>query len=142
MSEKSAREARELARESGDLDLGLCALSRLGAALVDQERVDEGVTLLDEAMARSLGGEGGSRDTVVFTSCHMIASCSRRAEFERAVQWVRAADRCTERYGCPFLYAFCRTLCGGVLFETGAWEHAEQELRPALEMSRTALTRT
>jgi tetratricopeptide (TPR) repeat protein len=139
LSEKRAREAGELARQSGDLDLELCALSQIGASLIDQGRVAEGVGLLDEAMAGSLGGEGGSRDTVVFTSCHMIASCTRCAEFERAVQWIRAADQFTERYGCPFLYAFCRTLYGGVLFATGAWKQAEEEFRTALEMSRTSL---
>ena len=139
LSETRAREARELARRSGDLDLELCALSQIGASLVSQGRVEEGVALLDEAMAGSLGGEGGSRDTVVFTSCHMIASCSRCAEFERALQWVRAADRFMERFGCPFLYAFCRTLYGSVLFATGAWEQAEEELQAALEMSRDSL---
>jgi DNA-binding CsgD family transcriptional regulator len=139
LGESKAREARELARRSGDLDLELCALSQIGASLVSQGRIEEGVTLLDEAMAGLLGGEGGSRDTVVFTSCHMIASCSHCAEFERAVQWVRAADRFTRRFGCPFLYAFCRTLYGSVLFATGAWEQAEEELRAAVEMSRESL---
>ena len=136
LSESRAREARELAHQAGDLDLELCALSQIGASLVDQGRVAEGVALLDEAMAGSLGGEGGSRDTVVFTSCHMIGSCSRCAEFERAVQWVRAADRFMERFGCPFLYAFCRTLYGGLLFATGDWQQAEEELRVALEVSK------
>jgi DNA-binding CsgD family transcriptional regulator len=139
-SESRAREALEFARRTADLDLELCAISQIGALLVDQGRIEEGVGLLDEAMAGSLGGEGGNRDTVVFTSCHMIASCSRCAEFERALQWIRAADRFTERYGCPFLYAFCRTLYGGVLFATGDWKQAEEELGVALEMSRTSLT--
>ena len=40
----------------------------------------------------------------------------------------------------PVLYAFCRTLYGSVLFATGAWKRAEEELRVALEMSRTSLT--
>ncbi|HEX6206916.1 MAG TPA: response regulator transcription factor [Actinomycetota bacterium] len=140
LGEAKAREARELAAASGDLDLELCALSQVGASLIDQGKVEEGVVLLDEAMAGSLGGEGGSRDTVVFTSCHMIGSCTRCAEFERAVHWVRAADRFTERFGCPFLFAFCRTLYGSVLFATGDWEGAERELHTAIEMSRGSLS--
>ena len=139
LGESRAREARELAHRSGDLDLELCALGQIGACLIEQGRVEEGVAFLDEAMAGSLGGEGGSRDTVVFTSCHMIASCSRCAEFERAVHWVRAADRFTEQFGCPFLFAFCRTLYGGVLFATGAWQQAEEELKTAVDMSRGSL---
>lgn len=140
LGEKWAREAVQLARETGDLDLELCALSQVGASLIEQGRVTEGVVLLDEAMAGSLGGEGESPDTVVFTSCHMIASCSRCADFERAVQWVQAADQFTQRFGCPFLYTFCRTLYGGVLVATGDWEQAEQELAAAVDMSRTALS--
>ena len=124
---------------SRDLDLELCALAESGAALVKQGRVEEGLTLLDEAMAGSLGGEGGNFDTVVYTSCSMISSCASSAEFERAVQWVRAADRFTERYGCPFLYAYCRTLYGSVLVATGEWGLAEAELKTALEMSRDSL---
>ena len=139
-AEQWAGEAREFGRHVGDLDLELCALSQVGASLIDQGRVDEGVALLDEAMAGSLGGEGESPDTVVFTSCHMISSCSHCADFERAVQWVRAADRFSERFGCPFLYTFCRTLYGGVLVATGEWEQAEEELNAAVEMSRSALS--
>jgi ATP/maltotriose-dependent transcriptional regulator MalT len=138
-SESLARHARKLAVDSRDLDLELCALAEIGAALVKQGRVKEGLTSLDEAMAGSLGGEGSSFDTVVYTSCNMISSCASCAEFERAVQWVRAADRFTGRYGCPFLYAYCRTLYGSVLVATGDWGLAETELRTALEMSRDSL---
>ena len=138
-AEMLACEARELAGETGDLDLDLCALAEIGGALVRQGRVAEGLDALDEAMAGSLGGEGGSLDTVVYTSCNMISSCVSCAEFERALQWVRAADRFTERYGCPFLYAYCRTLYGGVLVATGDWAEAEAELKTALDMSRGAL---
>ena len=137
--EELARRALEKAAEIGDLDLELCALSQIGAALVDQGRVADGVPYLDEAMAGSLGGEGHDPDTVVFTSCNTIISCTACAEFERAVQWVRAADRFSERFGCPFLYAECRTLYGSVLVATGDWPQAEEELRTAIEVSRMAL---
>lgn len=127
------------AGEPHDLDLELCALAEIGAALVRQGRVPEGLRTLDEAMAGSLGGEGGSFDTVVYTSCNMISSCASCAEFERAVQWIRAADRFTERYGCPFLYVYCRALYGSVLVATGEWGDAEAELKTALEMSRDSM---
>lgn len=135
-SERWAREALERAHGSEDLDLQLCALSQLGAALVAEGRVDEGLGCLDEALAGSLGGESANLDTVVFTSCNMITSCSQSADFERATQWVRAADRFTRRYGCPFLYVECRTFYGGVLVATGDWRRAEEELRTAIDQSR------
>lgn len=139
LAEKHAEEARDLGRRAGDFDLELCALSQAGSSLVEQGRVAEGVARLDEALAGSLGGEGSSLDTVVFTSCNMITSCSQCADFERAVQWIRAADRFAQRYGCPFLYVECRTFYGWVLVATGDWERAETELRTALERSRDSV---
>ena len=126
------REALRIARDAGDVDVELCALAQLGSALVSQGRIDEGVALLDEAMAGSLGGEGGAFDTVVFTSCNMVGSCTRCAEFDRAVQWIRAADRFTERYGCPFLYLYCRVHYGAILIATGDWPEAEKQLATAV----------
>ncbi|MEZ0285308.1 MAG: LuxR C-terminal-related transcriptional regulator [Thermoleophilia bacterium] len=137
-AERLAREALESARHSADIDLELCALSQIGSTLVTMGRVAEGVSLLDEAMAGSLGGEAGSLNTVVFTSCQMIISCTRAAEYERAGEWIRAADDFTERYGCPFLYTVCRTLYGGVLFSTGRWVRAEEELTTALKAMTSA----
>ena len=138
-SESLARKAYELGHDAGDVDLQLCALSQLGAALVEQGRVDDGVGYLDEAMAGALGGEGHHRDTVVFTSCTTMISCTTCAEFERAVQWIRATDRYARRYGSPFLYAECRTVYGAVLLDIGDWVQAEEELSAALSASHDAM---
>lgn len=133
-----ARKAREIAREAGDADLELCSVSELGAALVEAGRVQEGAALLDEAMAAALAGEADSLDTVVLTSCRTIISCSRGGEVRRAAQWIRAADDFNRRYGSPHLYATCRTHYGSILFATGKWEQAEQELRAALRIGKAA----
>lgn len=139
--EMLAREAKEIGSRSRDLDLELCALAQLGSALVSQGREKEGFPLLDEAMAGSLSGEGGSFDTVVFTSCNMIGSCARSAQLERAVEWIRSADRFTRRYGCPFLFVFCRTLYGEVLIASGDWVQAEEELQTAVKDSAASQAR-
>lgn len=133
-----AREAGESARADEDRDLELCALSELGAALIESGRIDEGIALLDEAMAAALAGEADSLDTVVLTSCRTIISCSRAGDFRRASQWVRVADGFNERYGSPHLYATCRTHYGSILFATGEWERAEKELLAALRIGQTA----
>lgn len=137
-AEGFARAALAAARESRDGDLELCALSELGAALVEAGRLDEGAALLDEAMAGSLGGEVESPDTVVMTSCNTVIACSRSGDFARARQWIRAADDFNRRYGSPHLFAVCRTHYGSVLFATGRWAEAEAELRAALEIGREA----
>jgi ATP/maltotriose-dependent transcriptional regulator MalT len=135
-AERWAREAYAVARR--DRDLELCALSELGSALMAMGRVEEGAALLDEAMAGSLSGEVQSLDTVVLTSCNTMISCSRTGDFKRARQWISAADEFNRRYGSPHLYAVCRTQYGSVLFATGKWAEAEQELRAALEISSGA----
>jgi ATP/maltotriose-dependent transcriptional regulator MalT len=136
--EQHAREAREIAREAGDADLELCAMSELGAAFVEMGRIEEGTGLLDEAMAGALAGEGRDLDTVVFIGCRTVTSCSRGGDLARATQWVRAADDFYQRYGSHHLYTTCRTHYGSILFATGKWEQAEQELRAALEIGKTA----
>src|SRR5919202_1867678 len=137
-SETWARQARQLAISVEDRDLELCALSQIGAALIDKGRIDEGIPLIDEAMAGALACEG-QLDTVVVTTCRMIESYDRCANFQRAVQWLREADRFIERYGCPYLNVTCRAHYGGVLFVTGDWHSAEEELRAALELSGDAM---
>lgn len=137
-SETWARQARQLAISVEDHDLELCALSLIRAALIDKGLVDEGVPLIDEAMAGALTCEG-QLDTVEVTTCQMIKSYDRCADYQRVVQWLQVADRFIERYGCPYLNVTCRAHHGGVLFVTGDWRNAEEQLRTALELSGDAM---
>lgn len=136
--EDLARRAHRLGRAAGDRDLELCALTEIGVALIDGGRIAEGMACHDEAMAGALAGEG-QLDTVVFASCEMMTSYSRCAQYGRMAQWIRAADRFVARYGCPYLNASCRTHYGEVLFATGDWPRAEEELRAALRLSENSL---
>jgi ATP/maltotriose-dependent transcriptional regulator MalT len=130
--------ALEFARASGDVDLELVTLGDIGLDLVLEGRVEEGLAMLDEAMAGTLGGEYQSLETVVFTSCSMLAACSLAGDLERAAQWCRVADEFMRDYGCPFLYARCRVHYGDVLVAKGHWERAENELQAAVDMSEDA----
>jgi ATP/maltotriose-dependent transcriptional regulator MalT len=127
--------ALALARERNDLDLELAALADLGLALVANGEVPDGLRLLDEAMAGTLGGECQRLDTVVWTSCSMLAACSLIGDQKRAAQWCAAAERFAETYGCPFLQARCRSHYGRVLVAAGQWHIAETQLNQALSMS-------
>jgi ATP/maltotriose-dependent transcriptional regulator MalT len=130
--------ALEFARASGDVDLELVALADMGLVLVRTGEVDEGMALVDEAMAGTLGGEYSRLETVVYTSCDMLEACSLAGDLERASQWCRVADDFIRDYGCPFLYARCRAHYGSVLVAKGRWELAERELHAALEMAEDA----
>ncbi len=132
------RRALSLARATGDVDLELSALSDLGGRLVSAGQVDEGLALIDEAMAGTLAGECRRLETVVWASCTMLGACEVAGDLERAQQWLRVIDEFTERYGCPFMYATCRTHYGGLLVAKGRWAQAERELAAAIRMSGAA----
>jgi hypothetical protein len=57
LRESHLRDALGLARRHGDADLELLALAYLGASLVHDDRLDEGMALLDEALAAVEGNE-------------------------------------------------------------------------------------
>jgi DNA-binding CsgD family transcriptional regulator len=133
-----ARQSLHIARTVGDVDLELCALSGSGAALVAAGRVEEGMRLIDEAMAGVFAGEYRRLDTVVYTSCDMLLACDLAADLQRAAQWCRVADQFVRQYGCPFLFARCRSVYGSILVATGRWTDAEREFEQAIRMSASA----
>lgn len=134
-SERLAREAWDIGRATGNPDLQLLAMTAVGAALVQQGRVVEGMRLLDEAMAAALGGECGNPLTAAHAACMTMIVCASHFDIERATQWVQAMERFIARYGCPFLDAECRTHYGRILFENGDWATAEAELGQAIAMT-------
>ena len=135
-SEALARQAAEIGRANGHSDLELMAMHAVGQALVQQGRTEEGMALLDEAMAGVIGGEYGDPLTAAQMSCMTMVVCGSCFDLERATQWVQSLQGFIERYGCPFLYAECRTYYGRVLFENGDWGAAEALLAEAISMSQ------
>ncbi len=134
-SEELARQAMEAGRANGNSGLELMAMHAVGQALVQQGRTEEGMSLLDEAMAAVIGGEGGDPLTVAQMSCMTMVVCGSCFDLERATQWVQSLQRFMDRYGCPFLYAECRTYYGRLLFEDGDWGAAEVHLAEAISIS-------
>ena len=135
-SEALARQASEIGRAEGNPGLELMALHAAGQAMVQQGRTEEGMSLLDEAMAGAIGGEGSDPMAVAQMSCMTMVVCGSCLDIERATQWVQSLQGFIDRYGCPFLYAECRTYYGRVLFENGDWSTAEAYLTDAISMSR------
>ncbi len=133
-----ARRAMALAREAGDVDLTVCATCELGFALTLLGDLDEGGSLLDEAMAAALGGDRDDLDTVVLVSCRTITACRRAADLKRATQWINAAEVFQRAYGSTHLFTTCKTHHGAVLFSAGEWARAEAELELALQRAGVA----
>lgn len=120
----------------GDPDLEVCALAERGVVLVKDGEVQAGLHCVDEAMASALGGDGTTFHTVITASCSMLTVCDLLSDLGRATQWSRAADEFMRAYGCPYLYAQCRTVHGRVLLLTGHWTEAEDELQRAAGSTR------
>ena len=125
-------DAIQAARTAGDVDLELVALSQLGLIRVGQGDPNAGFAMIDEALAAALGGDRTSLDTVVYACCDMLNACELARDVERAGQWCQVADTFVLEYGCPFLYAECRTYYGSLLTATGRWEEAERQLETAV----------
>lgn len=126
-AEELTEAALRLAREGGDADLELSALSQLGKIRIGQGDF-QGFTLIDEAMAAALAGERTTLDTVANTGCDMLNACELAHDIERAEQWCRVTDEFVEQFGCPYLYAECRIFYGSILVAKGRWAEAEHEL--------------
>jgi hypothetical protein len=73
------RRALEQGRRMGDVDLERSALSGLGGRLVHAGRAAEGLGLIDQAMAGTLGGECRRLQTVVWAACTMLEPARRPA---------------------------------------------------------------
>jgi DNA-binding CsgD family transcriptional regulator len=126
-----AREALEIARRHGDLDLEVWALSEQGRGLVSLGDVDAGLAILDEAVAAATAG-GRNLIIVGDACCNMLSACDRAADFARAVQWCEVVDAFARRYNAKSIFHYCRVVYCGVLIATGRWVEATRELQIAL----------
>jgi len=129
---RHAQRAVEIARTHGDADLEVWALSEQGRALVSLGRVDEGMALLDEAVAAATAGEARDLLVVGNTCCNMLSACDRAVDFVRALQWCRVVDDFARRHHHLPIFHYCRVVYSGVLIATGRWDEAENELKTAL----------
>jgi DNA-binding NarL/FixJ family response regulator/lipopolysaccharide biosynthesis regulator YciM len=128
-----ARRAIEIARETGEDNLEVCALSVLGKAEVTAGHLDEGMRLLEEAMATAAAGRWRNVHTVAEAYCNLIEACAGVGEWDRAHEWCELVDGFAQQYGTAPLLASCRTIHADVLLAAGRWPEAEHALAGALE---------
>ena len=126
-----AASALAIARRFGDADLEFEAIALLGESHVALGRIDEGMKLLDEAMAALASGEVADHKAIGEIYCRLLSACEQATDVRRAEDWVSAIDR--HVVWTDFVRPTCRTHYGGILMALGRWQEAETELLAAIK---------
>ncbi|MGZ4620285.1 MAG: LuxR C-terminal-related transcriptional regulator, partial [Frankiaceae bacterium] len=126
--------ALDLARRFGDAELEFCTLAYLGASLVHADRPEEGMLLLDEALAAVAGGEVDDFSVLEEIFCQLFSACEYACDVARADQWIHVGEALAARRNLPAVAAFCRTHYGGVLTAAGRWPEADAALTEAVRL--------
>ena len=127
-----ARRAMEIARENGAGDLEVFALSLLGRAEVNAGRREQGMALLEEAMAAASAGRVRNVHTLAEAYCNLIEACAGAGEWERAQEWCEVVDEFARSHETAPLLGACRTVHADVLVAAGRWPEAEHALETAV----------
>ncbi|MEX1249264.1 MAG: adenylate/guanylate cyclase domain-containing protein, partial [Acidimicrobiia bacterium] len=131
--------AHQIGRRLADPDLTALTLHDRGRVLVALGRVEEGMSLMDEAMAAAVGGSLGAMATGRIY-CNMITVCEQLSDFRRAGEWSEEATRWCERAGSDSGFpGICRVKRASITRLRGSWGEAESEARRALDELRDFL---
>ncbi|HZG93802.1 MAG TPA: hypothetical protein VEZ46_03730, partial [Mycobacteriales bacterium] len=128
-----ARRAMRIGRATGAADLEVFALSLLGRAVVTSGRRDEGLKLLEEAMAAASSGRVRNVHTLAEAYCNLIEGCAAAGEWERGAEWCELVEDFARTHRTAPLFGACRTIHADVLLATGHWPEAESALNTALD---------
>lgn len=142
---KLLHEAIDGAKRHEDADLEFTALAYLGASLVHDDRTDEGMALLDEALAAVAGDEVDDVSAVEEIFCQLFSACEHAHDVCRADAWIRVGEAVAARRRLSAVSAFCHTHYGAVLTAAGRWPEADAALTEAVSLwglgRRSALRR-
>lgn len=128
-----ATRALSVGRTMGDADLEVFAVSVLGRATVDAGRWEEGLRLLEEAMAAATAGRVRNVHTLAEAYCNLIMACTSVGDWERAAEWCELVDTFARRHATAPLFGACRTVHADVLVAHGRWAEAENALQTAVD---------
>ena len=134
-----ARRAMRIARDTGDGDLEVFALSLLGRTEVSAGRRESGMELLEEAMAAAVSGRVRNLHTLGEAYCNLIMATTAAGDWERAAEWCELVDDFARDHELTPLLGACRTVHADVLLAKGRWPEAERELTCALAAHERAV---
>lgn len=130
----AAARAAELGARGGDADLVTAGTHVQARALINQGQVDEGLSLLDEAMLNITSGETSPRISG-WIYCSTIAACHHLHEVRRAREWTTALNAwCDSAPQFTGAYSgICRIHRSELLQLGGDWPDAVREAKVACE---------
>jgi DNA-binding CsgD family transcriptional regulator len=121
----------DIGERFGDADLTTLALHWQGLALVRQERIDEGLRRLDEAMVAITAGECSPILTGL-VYCSVIDGCQQVYALRNAQEWTAALSRwCDEQPGMVAFTGRCLVHRAEIMELHGAWRDALDEAHKA-----------
>ena len=129
---RCADHAIEIGRAVADRDVESLGVLEKGGALIHLGRVDEGLALLDQVMARAVSGLLGPWASAA-TYCETIRTCAALGDYRRASEWIEEVRRRpAEARSCEFP-GDCRIHRAEVLQLRGEWDEAEVEAARACD---------
>lgn len=132
--ERRARTAIEIGRRFDEAGLEYNGIARLGEILVARGTVDEGMRLIDEALAATTSGIVSDPWAAGEIYCTLFSACEMVIDVRRAEEWLHAVEDYVTRTGELPIAGICRMHYGGLLTSAGRWADAEQELTSAIEI--------
>jgi DNA-binding CsgD family transcriptional regulator len=119
-----------------DVDLVSFALHAQGRVRIRQGHIDEGLTLLDEAMVAVVAGDLVSPLLTGLIYCQVIDACEEVLDVRRAEEWTSALVRwCDSQSQMATFSGICRVHRAALLQLHGAWPAAVEEARQACARS-------
>ena len=129
----AASRATAIGERFGDRDLVAIARHLHGRALLHEERIEEGLTLLDEVMVAVTTGELSPIVTGLLY-CSVIDACQRAWALDRAGEWTSALNQwCDAQPGLVAFTSACLVRRSEILQMRGAWPEALREAQRACE---------
>lgn len=134
--ERRARAAVRIGQRFRAVGLEYDALGFVGKARIELGAVDEGMRLIDEAVAAVASGVVTDAWAAGSIYCSLFHACEIAIDVVRAEQWLASVDHYVERTDERPITAICRMHYGGLLTSAGRWNDAEHELETALSIYR------
>lgn len=131
----------EIARAFGDSDLEIHSLAALGIGRVHEGRINEGMDLLDAALAAATGGETEDPRVLGDVFCDVVEACTLTADMSRIERWLEVFNAYMERHQHPPLLSFCMVCDAEDQLNKGEWDRAEETLLAALEPIKAGIQR-